>query len=115
MSNKMHTKVRLTIYNNFEPAARGFGRGIVMLLDNIEKTGSIKKAAGSMGMAYSKAWKIITEVEREFAIKLLERDGHRGSSLSSQARILLDAYKSALEEIEEVTADAFKRHFRELT
>lgn len=114
MSNKMHAKIRVTIYNDYEYDARGFGRGIVLLLDNIEKTGSIKKAAGSMGMAYSKAWKILNAVEKEFGIKLLERDGHRGSSLSPQARQLLDAYKAVLDEIDEAADYAFKRHFKEL-
>lgn len=112
MSKKMHAKVWLIIYNDYKPEARGFGRGIVMLLDNIEKTGSIKKAARSMGMAYSKAWKVLTEVESEFGIKLLERDGHRGSSLSPQARMLIDAYKKALEEVDDAADNAFKRHFR---
>lgn len=114
MSGNMHTKVRLTVYNDYNPKSRGFGRGIVMLLDNIGKTGSIKKAAGNMGMAYSKAWKIITAVEKEFGITLLERDGHRGSSLSPQARLFLDAYKNAMDEIDEAADKAFRRHFKEL-
>lgn len=114
MSSNMHAKVRLTVYNDYNSESRGFGRGIVMLLDNIEKTGSIKKAAGDMGMAYSKAWKILNAVEKEFGIKLLERDGHRGSSLSSQARLLLDAYKAVLDDIDKAADYAFKRHFNEL-
>lgn len=114
MSKNMHAKVRLTVYNDYNPESRGFGRGIVMLLDNIEKTGSIKKAAGDMGMAYSKAWKILKAVEGEFGIKLLERDGHRGSSLSPQARLLLDSYKNVLDEIDEATDKAFKRYFKNL-
>lgn len=114
MSNKMHAKIRLTIYNDYKPESRGFGRGIVMLLENIEKTGSIKKAAGVMGMAYSKAWKILTEVEGEFGINLLERDGHRGSSLSPQAKLLLVAYKNALEEIDDAANNAFNRYLKEL-
>jgi len=115
MLNKMHPKTRLTIYNDYKPAARGFGRGIVMLLDNIENTGSIKKAARTMGMAYSKAWKMLTEVEKEFGINLLKRDGHRGSTLSPQAKLLLDAYKSALKEVDETTESAFKKHFKDLS
>ncbi len=109
----MHLKVRLTIYNDDNPKSRGFGRGIAMLLDNIQKTGSIKKAAKEMGMAYSKAWKILTEVEKEFDLKLLERKGHRGSSLSPQAIFLLSAYKSVLEEINDTADAAFKLHFKE--
>ncbi len=114
MSNNMHAKVWLNIYNDYKPEARGFGRGIVMLLDNIEETGSIKKAAKTMGMAYSKAWKVLTAVESEFGIRLLEREGHRGSSLSPQARLLLDAYKNALEEIDDAADNAFERHFKKL-
>jgi molybdate transport system regulatory protein len=110
----MHAKVRLTIYNDTDRNSRGFGRGIVMLLENIEETGSIKKAAKKMEMAYSKAWKILTETESEFDIELLKRYGHRGSFLSPQARFLLNAYKSVLDEINNTADIASKRYLYDI-
>ena len=36
---------------------KAFGPGMVMLLREVERTGSLQKAAKNMNMAYSKAWK----------------------------------------------------------
>jgi molybdate transport system regulatory protein len=38
---------------------RFFGPGRVELLERIEETGSINKAAKEMGMSYKKAWELI--------------------------------------------------------
>ena len=38
-----------------------FGRGIASLCIGVRDTGSLNAAAKSMGMAYSKAWRIIKD------------------------------------------------------
>ena len=38
------------------------GHGRIMLLENIEKEGSINKAAKSLGMSYKRAWQIVNSV-----------------------------------------------------
>lgn len=107
----MHLKTRLTIYNDDQPDSMGFGQGIMMLLEEIDKTGSIKKAAAGMGMAYSKAWKLLTTTEKEFDILLLDRKGHQGSTLSPEGASFLQAYKATLKDIEKTAQKSFKSHF----
>ena len=51
--SRLHYGMSLRLY--FEEKA--FGPGMVMLLREVERTGSLQKAAKNMNMAYSKAWK----------------------------------------------------------
>lgn len=50
-----------------------FGPGMVTLLENVEQYKSLNKATAQMGMAYSKAWKIIKNSESKLGVSLLER------------------------------------------
>ena len=59
-----------------------FGHGCVLLLQGIAREHSLNRAAKSMGMAYSKAWRIVNEAEGQLSCKLIERDGARGSTLT---------------------------------
>ena len=58
-----------------------FGHGCVLLLQGIAREHSLNRAAKSMGMAYSKAWRIVNEAEGQLGCKLIERDGARGSKI----------------------------------
>ena len=53
--SRLHYGMSLRLY--FEEKA--FGPGMVMLLREVERTGSLQKAAKAMNMAYSKAWKML--------------------------------------------------------
>lgn len=70
-----------------------FGRGVAQLCRGVERTGSLNKAAKEIGMAYSKAWRIIKHTEEAFSIQLLERNGAHGSTLTEEGRTLLDVYE----------------------
>ena len=61
-NNKLHYGLSLRLY--FEEKA--FGPGMVALLRAVEKTGSLQRAARSMNMAYSKAWKMLRVAEKEW-------------------------------------------------
>ena len=50
-----------------------FGPGLVILMEHILVTESMKDACGEMGMSYSKGWKIINRAEKELGYELLER------------------------------------------
>lgn len=69
-----------------------FGRGVAQLCRGVERTGSLNKAAKEIGMAYSKAWRIVKHTEEAFAIQLLERNGAHGSTLTEDGKALLEAY-----------------------
>lgn len=89
----MRCKVKLKMINKEYEDAMGFGRGIVSLLEGVEQYGSINQATKNMGMAYSKAWKIIKKTEEEMGVKLLDRAKANTSVLTFEARELIAIYK----------------------
>ena len=74
-----------------------FGNGPMMLLQGVEKYGSLSSSARQMGMSYSKANKLIRNSEKALGFKLLETQsgGKNGGSsvLSKKAKIFLSMYK----------------------
>jgi molybdate transport system regulatory protein len=80
---------------------RFFGPGPVQLLELIEETGSISKAAKKMQMSYKKAWDIVNNLNTTATTPLVitatggEKGG--GSSISPEARALIDWYKQLRE------------------
>lgn len=78
----------------------GFGRGVVELCERVEKTGSLNRAAKEMGMAYSKAWRIVKNSEEKLGIPLFVRQGARGSCLTEETRALIAIYHRTEQEIE---------------
>lgn len=72
-----------------------FGKGIVDLLRGVEKYHSLNLAAKQMGMAYSKAWRIMGEAETAMGIQLINRMRKNGSELTAEGILLLQAYEEA--------------------
>lgn len=48
----------------------GLGLGVVELCERVERLGSLNKAAADMGMAYSKAWRIVKQAEEGLDVAL---------------------------------------------
>lgn len=84
--------IRLSIENPAAESGSVFGRGIANLCSGVRETGSLNAAAKGMGMAYSKAWRIIKETEAALGVQLLDRDGAHGSTLTEEGVKILDAY-----------------------
>ncbi|MEG0324047.1 MAG: LysR family transcriptional regulator [Raoultibacter sp.] len=84
--------IRLSIENPTSESNSVFGKGIANLCTGVRTTGSLNAAAKSMGMAYSKAWRIIKETEAALGVQLLDRDGAHGSTLTEEGNKILDAY-----------------------
>lgn len=79
-----------------------FGEGPSRLLHAVEETGSLRAAALSMGMAYTKALKLIGNAERALGFSVITRavggESGGGSRLTPEGKEWLtryDAYKSA--------------------
>ena len=89
---KLEPAIRLSIKNPESDSGSVFGRGIADLCLGVRETGSLNAAAKGMGMAYSKAWRIIKETEAALGIQLLNRDGAHGSDLTDEG----DVYKRQL-------------------
>ncbi len=95
-----------------------FGRGPLILLETVDKLGSLNKASNELGMSYSKAWSIINRAETLLGYSLLMSysggvDGG-GSSLTKEAKILIKRYKSFCEEAEENLEKIYDKHFKNI-
>lgn len=106
---RYHVKVR--VYNE----EIDFGKGVAELLRLTGSTGSLSAACREMGMASSKAWKIIRRAEADLGIRLLEGcSGGRcggGSKLTEAGRLLLERYTAFDRDVQQAAAHAFARHF----
>lgn len=76
---------------------RFFGPGRVELLQRIDETGSINKAARLMGMSYKKAWEMISSLNMQAAHPLVitQTGGEKGggSVITAEARQLIEYHQ----------------------
>lgn len=86
--------IHILIANKESDSRSMFGKGIAELCLGVRERGSLNATAKSMGMAYSKAWRIIKSTEAALGVNLLIRDGARGSTLSEEGNRLVDIYVS---------------------
>ena len=73
-----------------------FGPGIAQLLHRVQEYHSLRAAALSMDMAYSKAWTVLRTAEEQLGFKLLHSStggkGGGGAVLSPEGELLLERY-----------------------
>lgn len=81
----------------YEDDIKFFGPGVAALLERIPDAGSLRAAAASMNMAYSKAWKIMHRAEEMLGFPLLESHiggaGGGGAAVTERAQIFLACYR----------------------
>lgn len=99
---ELTASARLVIRSSDPNLEGAFGRGCAMLLDGVEVHKSLNKSAKAIGMAYSKAWRLIKEAEAQLGFDLLVRDGARGSELTEKGRALLLTYRRLEDEVQEL-------------
>lgn len=104
----LKTSIRLSISNPDSKSNSVFGRGIANLCMGVREKGSLNAAAKDMGMAYSKAWRIIKDTEAALGLQLLIRDGAHGSHLTDDGNKLLDLYASIDEKISKEAMELYK-------
>jgi len=92
-----------------------FGVGIRELLVRVQETGSLRQAASEMGLAYSKAWRIVRRAEEHLGFTLLKRRAGGvnggGSAPSDEALRLVSSFGALLEEAEAALDELYARHF----
>ena len=110
---ELHLKVTIRLYT--DDNQRCFGPGIATLLERVKEQHSLRAAAASMEMAYSKAWRIIRTAEAVFGCEMLESTiggKHGGGAvLTPQAEQLLDAYKAYVADVETYCQGKFEDIF----
>jgi molybdate transport system regulatory protein len=80
---------------------RFFGPGPVELLELIDETGSISKAAKKMKMSYKKAWEIVSRMNgmslQPFVITNIGGEDGGGSKISGEAKQMIAWYRGLRE------------------
>ena len=104
--------IRLSSMNPDAESGSLFGRGIASLCLGVRETGSLNAAAKGMGMAYSKAWRIIKDTEAALDLQLLNRDGAHGSDLTEAGNKLLDTYLAIEEKLQKEAEELFEAAFK---
>ncbi|WP_295583068.1 winged helix-turn-helix domain-containing protein [uncultured Oscillibacter sp.] len=101
MGRDFHWKVTVRLYDGDQ---RCFGPGVAALLARVEAHRSLRAAAASMEMAYSKAWRIVRTAEEALGCKLLASTiggAHGGGAvLTAEASALLAAYRRCTADVE---------------
>ena len=92
-----------------------FGPGVATLMQLVQSCHSLRAAAMSIGMAYSKAWTIIKNAEAGLGFKLLDSTtGGKhggGATLTPQAEAILPAYESYCAALRGYAAQLFTEKF----
>lgn len=93
MENQLHAVLSVRLFSD----EKCFGPGIAQLLHQVEEHYSLRAAAISMGMAYSKAWTILKASQKALGFPLLHsttggKNGG-GAVLTPEAKQLLTAYE----------------------
>lgn len=92
-----------------------FGPGVAALLRGVERLGSLRGAAQDMGMAYSKAWRILREAEDQLGFKLLASSAGGknggGARLTPEGARFLAAYEAWSAALKDRAEALFRTHF----
>ena len=111
METKLHPGLTIRLFRE----QKCFGPGVAELLRRVDEHRSLRAAAQSMEMAYSKAWTIVKNAENGLGFRLLETQtgGRRGggASLTDEARRLLAAYERYCGRVNAFSREAFVEEF----
>ena len=92
----MDRELRVVISCRMFTDQKCFGPGVVQLRKRVDELHSLRAAAMSISMAYSKAWTVIRGAEEGLGFKLLASNiGGRnggGAALTDEARQMMRAY-----------------------
>jgi molybdate transport system regulatory protein len=92
-----------------------FGLGICEILEAVDRTGSIKEAAASLGKSYRHIWSRIKEAEAALGGTLVETrrggSGPQRSFLTEQARGLIAAFSGLRAALSAIVQAEFARRF----
>ena len=112
----MKVVTRITFWD--EKGEKFFGEGPARLLRGIEEHGSLRSAAMSMDMAYTKALKLMKNAEAALGFPLTTRttggkDGG-GSILTPEGKDWLNRYEAYAKACEEVNRQMFRQFFSQI-
>ncbi len=108
----MNIKSKFWIEENGKPV---FGSGRKILLETIDRCGSINRAAHELNMSYRKAWGAVRAMEERLGVKLVERrtggrDGG-GAVLTRDARTFIMQFEDLEKGLQQFVDARFKKIF----
>ena len=113
----MATKLRYTLMLRVYGEEKIFGPGIAELLERVEQTHSLRKATLEMGMAYSKAWRIVKTAENALGFPLLDSTiggkGGGSATLTARGKRFLVAYRRFESVVHAYADEIFEEMFGE--
>jgi len=102
----VRTKVWFTVGD-----MHAFGSGLARLLEDIERSGTLSRAAEDSGMSYRHAWKLLRNAEKHLGKRLILPQaggaGGGGTVLSDEGRRLLDVFKRLNREVADFADERF--------
>ncbi len=111
MREDLHTVLSVRLFTD----RKCFGPGVAELLRRVDEHRSLRAAAQSMEMAYSKAWAIVHNAEEGLGVRLLaSKTGGKhggGAELTAEARQILEAYERVCERLRACAAKALAEEF----
>lgn len=113
----METKMTYNLSCRLFTDAKCFGPGVARLLHAVQRLHSLRAAALSMDMAYSKAWTVIKNSEKALGFPLLASTtggkGGGGASLTPEGARLLTAYDTFCAGLHDAADTLFQQEFSE--
>ena len=111
MKNDLHVKLSVRLFTD----EKCFGPGVAELLHRVDECHSLRAAAQSMEMAYSKAWMVIHRSEAALGFPLLNsatggKNGG-GAALTGEARQMLEAYDAYSAALRRWASEKFEEYF----
>lgn len=108
--NEGRFKIKAQLMCGTEPA---MGPGKALVLEAIDRTGSISAAGRDIGMSYRRIWLLVDSMNRCWSEKLVETitggGPERGARLSRRGKEVLGAFRM----LEQELFDVARRHDRE--
>ena len=111
MSEDLHPGISIRLFKE----EKCFGPGIAELIRRADELKSLRAAAKSMNMAYSKAWTILHSSEDALGFRLLDlKTGGKnggGASLTEEGARMLEAYDSFVRKLRDYGNSIFDSEF----
>ena len=111
-------ELKLKIYITDEEGNKFLGIGVLWLLEEIKRLGSIRQAAGSLGISYAKAHRMVMNLEKALgAPVVLKRRGgasRNGATLTDLGLTVINHYNRFEHIVKQDAQHAFEQFAEEI-
>ena len=109
---KLKPRLKLWLFSEHSPGS--FGDGKWRLLENIDKTKSLKTTCQLLGISYRKAWGDLKKAEQCLNLTLVTRSRggktHGHSNLTQEGRAWIKAYSQFHHDVENAAETAYQKY-----